>query len=156
MEMSLRMFINFNFIYVKVGVTMLSTLLGITKGARVEEKKPEEKPAEEITKSASFKSFLSQPETQTFINQWNSKIMKKTGVTGRALVTGILELAYTHQATVSDKEVVKRADDILDKFAGSGRLDMIARRFKAMPERILSEIKSVMGGKPAKKTKKAA
>ena len=63
--------------------------------------------------------------------------MKKTGVTGRALVTGILELAYTHQATVSDKNVIKRADDILDKFAGSGRLDMIARSFKEMPERIL-------------------
>ncbi len=128
---------------------MLSTLLSIVKGQ--EEKKPEEKPAEEITKSASFKSFLSQPETQTFVNQWNSKIMKKTGVTGRALVTGILELAYTHQAMASNKDVIERANSILDRFAGSGRLDEIAKSFKAMPERILKEIKSVMTGKPEKK-----
>jgi len=132
---------------------MLSTLLNAFQGKKAE-KKPEEKaPAEEVTKKSDWNSFIKSGAAKACIKECNAKIMKKTGITGVSLVTDIMKLAHKQPDITSDEDVIKTTKDIVDKFAGGARLEnLIAARFKAMPEKIMKDIKSVMG----KSSKKAA
>lgn len=132
---------------------MLSTLLNAFQGKKAE-KKPEEKaPAEEVTKKTEWNSFIKSSAAKTCIKECNNKILKKTGITGVSLVTDIMKLAHRQSDITSDKEVIKTTNEIVDKFVGGARLEnLIAARFKAMPEKIMKDIKSIMG----KGSKKAA
>jgi len=132
---------------------MLSTLLNVFQGKKAE-KKPEEKaPAEEVTRKSDWKSFIKSGEAKACIKECNNKILKKTGISGVSLVTDIMKLAHTQPDIKSNDDVIKTTKEIVDKFAGGARLEnLIAARFKAMPEKIMKDIKSVMG----KSSKKAA
>ena len=136
-------------------VTMLSMLLNVFQGKKAEKKPEEKSPAEEVTKKSEWNSFIKSSAAKTCIKECNNKILKKTGITGVSLVTDIMRLAHRQPDIKSDEDIVKTTNEIVDKFVGGARLEnIIAARFKAMPEKIMKDIKSIVGGKG--KSKKAA
>ncbi|MEM2949375.1 MAG: hypothetical protein QXT05_03215 [Candidatus Bilamarchaeaceae archaeon] len=117
---------------------MLSNWLAIFK----EEVK--KAPEEEKKKTGTFQEFLKDPEVVKFSNEWNKKIEKATGLTGRALINEILWLAYTHQALESNEAVIKATRIVLRGFVGEERAENVAKRLKAAPEKLIKEAKSLV------------
>lgn len=119
---------------------MLSNWLAIFK--EEVKKAPEEE--KKLVKTGTFQEFLKNPEVVKFSNEWNDKIEKATGLTGRALINEVLWLAYTHQASKSNDDVIKATRIVLRGFVGEGRAENVAKRFKAAPEKLIREAKSLV------------